>query len=164
MEVNAHVPNRVAKDLMGVIGQPLGGARCPTPADLRPFWRKVERAIEGLNGTIRLSQVNNRGCHNLAPIILGEATYTALKGVHFDGWEHFKQEVDQRFGLTVEEIETEFYSMRPAAGELVHKFILRVEEARLQMGKGEDALIPVFLPVLTGGFREEAQRQKWSLS
>lgn len=106
VDINAHVPNRVAKDLLGVIGTSLSVDSCPAPADLRGFWRKVERAIEGLNSQVSLRGLTSRGCHNLGPVILGEPAYTAIKSEVFHGWEDFKRVVSFRFGLTEEELVT----------------------------------------------------------
>ena len=50
-----HVGNKVAKDILGVIGCPLADKdELPEARDLRPFWAKVERAILGLNDNISL--------------------------------------------------------------------------------------------------------------
>ena len=59
MDLNAHVPNKVAKDILGVVGTPLGNTTFPAPADLRPFWRRVERALEGLNAGVNLRAIDN---------------------------------------------------------------------------------------------------------
>ena len=80
VDINNHVGNRVAKDLLGVIGLPLAEKdELPDMKDLRPFWAKVERAILGLNNSITLRHLNISGCRNLGPIILGEAAYHAIK-------------------------------------------------------------------------------------
>ena len=93
----------MAKDLLNRIGKPLGGQfELPTPRDLGSFWKGVERAIEGLNAEVKLGDIKEKGCHNLAPIILGEAAYSVVEGLRFGNWEGFKLAINQHFGLTEE--------------------------------------------------------------
>ena len=95
VDLNLHVGNKVAKDILGVIGRPLADKdELPDARDLRPFWAKVERAILGLNDNISLRQIGTSGCKNLGPIILGEAAFHAVKDQHFTTWKEFKAAVN----------------------------------------------------------------------
>ena len=49
-----------------------------------------------------LDTIDNRGCHNIAPIILGEAAYNTLENETFLDWSDFKQAVTLQFRLTDE--------------------------------------------------------------
>ena len=50
VDINRHIPNRVAKDIISMLEKPLGcKGEFPAPRDLRPFWWSVEGALEGLN-------------------------------------------------------------------------------------------------------------------
>ena len=80
VDLNAYIPNKVAKDILSVMGAPLSkGETVPAPKDLRNFWKNVERSITGLNGNVRLPGLTSQGCHNLGPIILGETAYAVVK-------------------------------------------------------------------------------------
>ena len=55
VDVNRHIPNAAVKDILGVMGKPLGSKdEVPKPRDSRPFFRSVERALEGLNDRVDL--------------------------------------------------------------------------------------------------------------
>lgn len=91
VDLNRYIPNKVAKDILGVIGSPLSkGDDVPEPRDLRSFWRVAERAITGLNSNVDLDMLTGRGCKNLGPILLGEAAFVSIKNEHFDDWAEFK--------------------------------------------------------------------------
>ena len=121
----------MAKDIIGIVGAPLGKRDLPEPADLRGFWSSVERALTGLNKTMELKNINNKGCHNLAPVILGEACYEAIRLENFWTWDDFKTVVNMRFGLSEDQLSAQFYAIRLKAGEAGHDFMCRMEDKRL---------------------------------
>ena len=59
VDLNAFVPNRVAKDILGIMGDPLSKRDIPEPSNLTSFWNRVERALNGLNEDVDLSKLNS---------------------------------------------------------------------------------------------------------
>ena len=91
VDVNIHLPNQVVKDILTVVKEPLSKTgKLPEPQDLTAFWKTVERALTGLNSMVDLKKINNRGCHNIAPVILGDAVYGFFEGMYFRAWEELK--------------------------------------------------------------------------
>ena len=106
VDINQHISNKVAKDILGVLGTPLGsGEELPEQKDLSRFWKAAERALQGLNDKVDLRQINRRGCKLLAPIILGEACAAAIEDDSFNTWHEMKLVVENRFGLSEDQLQ-----------------------------------------------------------
>ena len=87
-----------------------------------------------------------------------------MRGLHFSGWEGFKAAVNLRYGLTKAELDTQFYALKPAAGEQTFAYIARVEEKRLQLGKPEGDCLAIFGTHFDRTFQAELERIKWSMN
>ena len=94
----------MAKDILSIVGQPLGKTEIPEAKDLTSFWASVERALDGLNENVDLQLINRRGCENIGPIILGKTAFNAIKAESFRDWWSFKAVVELHFGLSQEQL------------------------------------------------------------
>lgn len=84
-----------------------------------------------------LDDLEHEHISHLGPLILGDMIWAEFKHQEFFDWDDFKKAVDDKYGMTHDELIDAFYEMSPAKNETTPDFILRVE--RLRARYGEDA-------------------------
>ena len=103
VDFSDHVPVKALKDIKSIMGKPLSSdTELPEPSDLCTWWKLAERAISSLGSDICLPCLDEDAVRNLAPVILGEAAYEAIKDRPFNNWRTFKEQVEKRFGLSAD--------------------------------------------------------------
>ena len=63
----------------------------------------------------------------LAPVLLGQATWEALRKLEYDDWNEFKEAINKLFGMSTQQLEIAFFDMKMNNSESPHAFILRME-------------------------------------
>ena len=99
------------------------------------FWAKVERAIKSLDSSIVLEDLDYNHISHLGPLILGDMIWAEFKNKDYLSWDEFKEAVDEKYGMTHDELIDAFYEMSPAKNETTPEFILRVERLRARYGE-----------------------------
>ena len=72
----------------------------PVQQDLTAYWKKCERAIDGLSTEFGVEDLGAAQIKILGPLILGGNAWEVMKDQHFMDWSSFKSVVNQNFGLT----------------------------------------------------------------
>ena len=67
----------------------------------------------------------------LCPIVLGQPVWALLKKLVLDSWQEVKAAVEERLGLTTDQLLDCFYGMCQGKTESASEFILQVEDKRL---------------------------------
>ena len=104
----------------------VSGYNVPAPQDLQPFWRKAERAVEGLG--LDVSELGEVHIKNLGDHFLGETAMDVFRNKPIFDWAEFREMVEERFGLDDERRADTFFDLERGAKELEEAFILRVED------------------------------------
>ena len=86
MDVNIHVPLKMAREISVALGEPLSSDRLPEPKDLDPYIRKCTRIVNTLTPRTDCAILNRNGLDNLAPILLGEPVWQAIKAEPYHSW------------------------------------------------------------------------------
>ena len=73
----------------------------------------------------------------LCPIVLEAPLWALLKNQPLDMWQELKQAVEERLGLTKNQLLDCFYGMRQGKIETSSQFILQIEDKSLQLGVQE---------------------------
>lgn len=101
---------------------------------------------------------NTRHVHSVAPYILGEGVWDAIKGHDFHTWDYFKEVLNGEYGITDEEARLEFFQNKPLAGEDIYHFIVRMERLRNARRYGEEKCFEVFSAYLSKEVKLELRR------
>lgn len=72
VDLDRHVPNKVARDLRSVMDPLAADDALPEPSDLSPFFARVERVLHGIDANIRVTLLSRRAIQNLGPYLLGD--------------------------------------------------------------------------------------------
>ena len=89
----------------------------PPPQDLADHWEWCEIVVNGLRTHVSANTPSREVVRNLAPVLLGEPVWSAVREETFDSWVNLRAVVERRFGLTTDQVQDAFFSMRPAPGE-----------------------------------------------
>ena len=89
----------------------------PPPQDLADHWERCETVINGLGMHVSANTLSREVVRNLAPFLLGAPVWSAVREETFDSWVSLRAVVERRFGLTTDQVQDAFFSMRPAPGE-----------------------------------------------
>ena len=84
----------------------------------------------------------------LGQFILGRTTWELFEAAQYPTWRSFVEAVEDRFGLSVEEMQAAFYNLVPVGGETPPNFILRVEDTRARVNVDDKTTFHCFYPRL----------------
>ena len=130
-DFNRHIGPAAAARLAKLIGEPLAkGSALPEPQDLSAWWDRVERVLDSVNPAVQLADIDQQGCTNLGPIILGDVAWKVIRSTHIRDWPAFRRAVERRFGISSADLEEALYAAKPAVGEAAWAFVCRVEDER----------------------------------
>jgi hypothetical protein len=93
---------------------------------------RCERAIKALAPHIHAHDLGRTQISVLAPLMLGFTAWEAVRDSAFGDWSSFKRIVEEKFGLTRQQLEDAFFAMTMDPSETADDFILRVEEKRIR--------------------------------
>ena len=87
--------------------------------------------MNGLSSEFGVEDLQAPHLRQLCPIVLGQPVWALLKKLVLDSWLEVKAAVEERLGLTTDQLLDCFYGLRQGKTESASEFILRVEDKRL---------------------------------
>jgi hypothetical protein len=135
--------------------QPLAEEFIPPPQDLRAFWARVATAIKSLDPSFAQfeGQFDAQHVQNFGPHVLGFVGWQQVSHKMPRTWHDLRREADICFGLTKEQMEEQFFSLKKEAGESAAAFIVRVDLERRKLDVSRLAAYHTFIHALDDELR-----------
>ncbi len=121
---------------------PLGGNdTLPKRQTLTDWWKQVRFALEAVDGTVVVEELDRDVLERIGRILLGGAAWVRISRQPFISWATFVSCVERRFGGSEAHQRELFLQLTRRAGEDGLDFVQRVEDTRCRLGVSEEAAL-----------------------
>ena len=123
-DIKAGLPIKVQCELTTALVPLSKGEKTHPQQDLSHFWKRCERALNGLSSDFGVEDLQAPHLWQLYPFVLDQPVWVLLKKFVLDSWQEVKAAVEERLGLTTDQLLDCFYGMRQGKTESASEFML----------------------------------------